>query len=225
MAKYSRLIMLFNSYIFIFLFLPITLLVYFALGKFKLIKLAKFWLLATSLFFYGYWNPPYLILMLVSIAFNYSMGQAIAYLDSSTIIGLIATRIIILGIVVSMGLNLSWDYRYLASKYSRERLIATSDIISVFQELSPASTICEPKYQGNRAQINPYNYIDLYITKKNFNFVNSCNSKNYLIKSKYRMVQSIDNMWPLFTIETNSIDGKSMRLISKNNALYLYQQQ
>lgn len=79
MAKYSRLIMLFNSYIFIFLFLPITLLVYFALGKFKLIRLAKFWLLATSLFFYGYWNPPYLILMLVSIAFNYSMGQAIAF--------------------------------------------------------------------------------------------------------------------------------------------------
>lgn len=150
---------------------------------------------------------------------------AIAYLDSSTIIGLIATRIIILGIVVSMGLNISWDYRYLASKYSRERLIATSDIISVFQELSPASTICEPKYQGNRSQINPYNYIDLYITKKNFNFVNSCNSKNYLIKSKYRMVQSIDNMWPLFTIKTNSIDDKSMRLISKNNALYLYQQQ
>ena len=71
--------MLFNSYIFIFLFLPITLVVYFALGKFRLIKLAKFWLLATSLFFYGYWNPPYLILMLVSIAFNYSMGQAIAF--------------------------------------------------------------------------------------------------------------------------------------------------
>ncbi len=71
--------MLFNSYIFIFLFLPITLVGYFVLGKFRLIRLAKVWLLVTSLFFYGYWNPPYLILMLVSIAFNYYMGQAIAF--------------------------------------------------------------------------------------------------------------------------------------------------
>ncbi len=71
--------MLFNSYIFIFLFLPITLIGYFALGKFRLIPLAKIWLLITSLFFYGYWNLPYLILMLVSIAFNYFMGRAIAF--------------------------------------------------------------------------------------------------------------------------------------------------
>lgn len=70
--------MLFNSYIFIFLFLPITLLGYFLLGKFHLIKAAKIWLLVTSLFFYGYWNPPYLLLMVTSIVFNHQMGNAIA---------------------------------------------------------------------------------------------------------------------------------------------------
>ncbi|GAB4529259.1 MAG: MBOAT family protein [Pleurocapsa sp.] len=71
--------MLFNSYIFIFLFLPITLAGYFTLGKFKLIQPAKVWLLVTSLFFYGYWNPSYLLLMVISILFNYFMGQVIAF--------------------------------------------------------------------------------------------------------------------------------------------------
>ena len=70
--------MLFNSYIFIFLFLPVTLVGYFILGKFHLVKLAKIWLLITSLFFYGYWNPPYLLLMVISIVFNHQIGNAIA---------------------------------------------------------------------------------------------------------------------------------------------------
>ncbi len=72
--------MLFNSYIFIFLFLPITLIVFFTLGKFKLIYAAKLWLLVCSLFFYGYWNPPYLILMIISIIFNHQMGRVIGLL-------------------------------------------------------------------------------------------------------------------------------------------------
>ncbi len=70
--------MLFNSYIFIFLFLPITLVGYFTLGRFHLVKAARIWLLVTSLFFYGYWNPPYLLLMVISIVFNHQIGNAIA---------------------------------------------------------------------------------------------------------------------------------------------------
>jgi alginate O-acetyltransferase complex protein AlgI len=48
--------MLFNSYQFIFLFLPITLAIFFSLSKFKLTKLALVWLTISSLFFYSYWN-------------------------------------------------------------------------------------------------------------------------------------------------------------------------
>ena len=70
--------MLFNSYIFIFLFSPITLICYFTLGRFHLVKAAKILLLIASLFFYGYWNPPYLLLMVISIIFNYEIGFAIA---------------------------------------------------------------------------------------------------------------------------------------------------
>lgn len=69
--------MLFNSYIFIFLFLPITLVIFFLISRFRLTKLALLWLTITSLFFYAYWNPPYLILMLLSIVFNHRIGRLI----------------------------------------------------------------------------------------------------------------------------------------------------
>lgn len=67
--------MLFNSYAFIFLFLPITFTVYFVLNRKKLTLAAKAWLVFASLFFYGYWNPVYIPLILGSILFNYAVGS------------------------------------------------------------------------------------------------------------------------------------------------------
>jgi alginate O-acetyltransferase complex protein AlgI len=69
--------MLFNSYVFIFLFLPITWVIYFGLNRFKLVELAKSWILGASLFFYGYWNVNYLPLILISILFNYALTTQI----------------------------------------------------------------------------------------------------------------------------------------------------
>jgi D-alanyl-lipoteichoic acid acyltransferase DltB (MBOAT superfamily) len=66
--------MLFNSYEFILVFLPITLCLFFILGKLELHTGAKCWLILASLFFYGWWNPVYLILILFSIAFNFTVG-------------------------------------------------------------------------------------------------------------------------------------------------------
>lgn len=67
--------MLFNSYEFIFLFLPITLIVYFLLNKFKKYELAKGWLVVASLYFYSYFHYSYLILILSSIIVNYLIGK------------------------------------------------------------------------------------------------------------------------------------------------------
>ena len=66
--------MLFNSYEFIFLFLPITLVIYFLLNKFNKNMLAKAWLVIASLYFYSYFNKSYLILIIVSILVNYFIG-------------------------------------------------------------------------------------------------------------------------------------------------------
>ncbi|BBD07550.1 membrane bound O-acyl transferase, MBOAT family protein [Desulfovibrio ferrophilus] len=67
--------MLFNSYIFIFLFLPITFAVYFLLGGNRHAQTAKAWLVVASLFFYGWWNPSYLGLILGSLLFNFTAGS------------------------------------------------------------------------------------------------------------------------------------------------------
>ncbi|MEG1807993.1 MAG: MBOAT family O-acyltransferase, partial [Cetobacterium sp.] len=66
--------MLFNSFYFIFLFFPITIFIYFLLNNYEHEKLAKFWLVLTSLYFYGYFNYSYLILIIASIVVNYSAG-------------------------------------------------------------------------------------------------------------------------------------------------------
>jgi alginate O-acetyltransferase complex protein AlgI len=67
--------MLFNSYVFIFLFLPVTLLGFYGLLKKQLVGPAKNWLFLCSLFFYGYWNLNYLILILASIIVNFTISN------------------------------------------------------------------------------------------------------------------------------------------------------
>jgi D-alanyl-lipoteichoic acid acyltransferase DltB (MBOAT superfamily) len=65
--------MLFNSYEFIFLFLPLTLAVFFLIGARSHLGAAA-WLALSSLFFYGWWNPKYVLLLLLSAAFNFVCG-------------------------------------------------------------------------------------------------------------------------------------------------------
>ncbi len=69
--------MLFNSYIFIFLFCPITFIGFYLFGARGHHRLAIFWLVGASLFFYGWWNPLYLIIIVASILVNYQLGLSL----------------------------------------------------------------------------------------------------------------------------------------------------
>jgi len=69
--------MLFNSHGFIFVFLPLTLLVFHFLGRRGLVTQALAFLIVASLVFYGWWEPRYLILILVSIAANFGLSEAL----------------------------------------------------------------------------------------------------------------------------------------------------
>jgi alginate O-acetyltransferase complex protein AlgI len=69
--------MLFNSYAFIFFYLPVVLLGFFQLARLDH-RYAAGWLALASLFFYGYWNPAYIGLLLGSIVCNYAFGMWIA---------------------------------------------------------------------------------------------------------------------------------------------------
>lgn len=68
--------MLFNSFTFLLLFLPITTIGYFIVAR-KSREGAAAWLALASLVFYGWWSIAYIPLLLASIAFNYWMGQRI----------------------------------------------------------------------------------------------------------------------------------------------------
>ncbi len=70
--------MLFNSYEFIFAFLPITFFIYFYLNSKRLTVASKGFLVFASLFFYSWWNIAYLPLILISMLFNYIVGNSLA---------------------------------------------------------------------------------------------------------------------------------------------------
>lgn len=63
--------LLFNSYIFVFLFLPLCLLLYFGSNHFHKYELGKIFLTCMSLWFYAYFNVNYLPIILCSIPVNY----------------------------------------------------------------------------------------------------------------------------------------------------------
>ncbi|MES2353856.1 MAG: MBOAT family protein [Pseudomonadota bacterium] len=69
--------MLFNSFVFIFAFLPVTFGVFFLLGRSKP-TLAAGWLGLVSIFFYGWWSLAYVPLLLASIVFNFFLGGKIS---------------------------------------------------------------------------------------------------------------------------------------------------
>ena len=66
--------MLFNSYEFIFAFLPVAVIGFFAVSHIKH-EYSTMWLVLASLFFYGWWDYHYVPLLCVSICFNYIVGR------------------------------------------------------------------------------------------------------------------------------------------------------
>lgn len=69
--------MLFNSHVFLFFFLPLTWVVAVRLRKAGWHEGFIAWLLLASLFFYGWWSPYNLPLIVLSIAVNFALGHAL----------------------------------------------------------------------------------------------------------------------------------------------------
>lgn len=69
--------MLFNSYIFIFAFLPVSFFIYFYLNQKGFSLLGKGFLIFCSLFFYAWWNPIYLPIILSSMLFNFLISRSL----------------------------------------------------------------------------------------------------------------------------------------------------
>ena len=99
--------MLFNSYIFLFAFLPLSLVGYQIAAHWHR-RAVVLWLAFASLAFYAYWRPPYLILLCASILFNYVAGAFI----SRRIVNAIDTRVL-LTIAIAINLLTLCYFKYL----------------------------------------------------------------------------------------------------------------
>jgi D-alanyl-lipoteichoic acid acyltransferase DltB (MBOAT superfamily) len=100
--------MLFNSYIFVFVFLPITVAGYYAIRRAGHTNTALVWLLACSYFFYGWWNTQYVLLLALTTLFNFFVGRYAGILWHRKAAA--AYRIIAVGIAANLAVLIYFKY-------------------------------------------------------------------------------------------------------------------
>ncbi len=66
--------MVFSSFQYVLAFLPLAVLVFMVLQRYGRVQASSYWLIAASLFFYGWWDWRYLPLPIGSVVFNYYVG-------------------------------------------------------------------------------------------------------------------------------------------------------
>lgn len=98
--------MLFNSYIFIFLFFPLTLIGYYGFNYAGKYKASLAFLVGMSMWFYGYNNIIYLLILIVSIIMNYGIVTAI----NSVRISSFRKLCLLAGIFLNIGILFYFKY-------------------------------------------------------------------------------------------------------------------
>lgn len=100
--------MLFNSYILIFIMLPVSIIGYFLINKTTKYRLGLTYVLAMSFLFIGYMNIYYLLILIPSLLFNY----LIAYLINGPVKNQICVRKLLLALGVIADVGILFFYKY-----------------------------------------------------------------------------------------------------------------
>ena len=100
--------LLFNSHIFIFVFMPLALLAYYLLGRIDH-RAAGLSLVVSSLVFYTWWNPPFVLILMSSIGFNYSISHWITRNEGND---RLQSAILTLGIVANLAVLTYYKYLF-----------------------------------------------------------------------------------------------------------------
>ena len=134
--------MLFNSYIFIFLFFPLVVLGYYAFHHFGKPKMALGYLLCMSMWFYGYNSIKYLFILIASVILNYLLVELLDRTDRL----LYRRLLLIAGIGVNIGILFYYKYydffienvnKWFKTDYALLRLMLPLGIsFYTFQQLS-----------------------------------------------------------------------------------------
>ncbi|MEG2813174.1 MAG: MBOAT family O-acyltransferase [Oscillospiraceae bacterium] len=96
--------MVFSSVSFLFAFLPIVLLIYFAAPK----KLKNLVILCASLIFYAWGEPIFVIVLIFSILFNYFFARLIDHFDNKKI------RLIFFSFTIIVNISLIFLFKYIS---------------------------------------------------------------------------------------------------------------
>ena len=95
--------MLFNNPAFLFIFLPIVVLLFHLVRKTIGGEASMVLIVISSIFFYGWWNPPYLLLLLGSVLFNYSITHKLLQRPSRLLLTI--------GVLINIGVLGYFKYR------------------------------------------------------------------------------------------------------------------
>lgn len=98
--------MLFNSYIFVFLFFPLVVAGYYGLQHFGWEKVALGFLIMMSMIFYGYNSVEYLMILITSIVLNYLLVQMMGRTGSSGF----RRMLMVLGLLLNLGILFCFKY-------------------------------------------------------------------------------------------------------------------
>jgi alginate O-acetyltransferase complex protein AlgI len=124
--------MLFNSYSFIFLFLPITVMGYVAVNRFGARSASLGWLIACSIVFYGAWNPINLAIILPSIGINYLLASQIRrQIDRAEAGERMASLLLWAGIVFNIGFLGYFKYKNFFFESINQAFAAQLPIIEI----------------------------------------------------------------------------------------------
>ena len=97
--------MLFNSYAFLIVFLPVVLITFHMIARWGYFRLATSSLVFASLVFYAYWDYKYLALLGGSIIFNFVIGKKIEQYEKTQ-----SRYLLIIGICFNVGLLTYYKY-------------------------------------------------------------------------------------------------------------------
>ena len=138
--------MLFNSYVFMLAFLPVTLIVYFLLGKLpERYPLNKLFLVLASFVFYGYNNPSYVPIIVLSILVNYALSQMMLVSEKKAV----RLPLMLLGLFLNLGVLFYFKYYDFFVSNMNGMLGTSLPLLHLVLHL-PAAFLCHRQLQAHR---------------------------------------------------------------------------
>lgn len=160
--------MIFSTYQFILIFLPVVFIVYFALNTFKMNQMAKIWLILASFYFYSQGSPDFFPFFMGSVLANYIIGTTLGRIQEEHQ-KLERKLLLLVGVLANVGL-LGY-YKYTDFFIENYNMITGSDValkkiilpigISFFTFQLIAFLV--DSYRGETQEYDVVNYL-LFIT-------------------------------------------------------------